>query len=197
METNKKKNNLIIPSTKVKDKKPNKLIPTSKVNSKVLIFSFKYFMCLSMKNKEFNNCFSSIYDYATWITFFIDRISNFSQMTLNEIACSGKTTRFHPVENGHLIKLKSILLKMGINVDQLFQQQEDESFYELSFGTGNGRMFGYLIDNQYYILLIDPNHLVYMNCEKGGKHDLLHKHYDPWNELLRNNKLVCNDELRR
>lgn len=197
MEISKKKNKLIIPSRNIKDEKKNKVVPISKINEKVLNFSFKYFLCISMKNKDFNNCFSSIYDYSTWITFFLDRLSNFSQMTLNEIASSGKTARFHPVENEHLCKLKSILVGMGINVEQLFQQQEGESFYELSFGTGNGRMFGYLIDNQYYILLIDPNHLVYMNCEKGGKQDLLHKNYDPWHELLKNGKLVCNGDLRR
>lgn len=153
-------------------------------NDEYMIFSYKYFNCTSLKSSEFNNCFKNQDDYAKWITFCLNRISNLSTMKIPEISNAGTSTRFHPVDGGALTKLKQILIQIGLDVDKIFKQEGSENFYELSFGTGNGRMFGYLIDNRYYVLLMDPNHLVYKCVEKGGNHDLLYKNYDPWKILL-------------
>lgn len=160
-------------------------IPTlavSNVQEKNIIFSYKYFNCQSLKNDIFNNCFFSIGEYAKWITIFLKKISNYSSMQIGELMSAGKSTRFHPVKNFELIKLKEILKSINVDCDKIFSQEEGNQFYELSVETGQGRLFGYLIENIYYILLFDPNHLIYMNTSKGGKQDLLHKRYDPWED---------------
>ena len=149
-----------------------------------IIFSYKYFICKSLKNSYFNNCFSSQYTYTEWITFYLSRIVNLSTMSLTEIKGAGKTLRFHNVEKDALSKLKNVLKEIGLSVDEVFQQSSPANYYQISFGTGNGRVFGYLINNIYYILLMDPNHLIYKCSEKGGNYDLLHKNYDPWTNLL-------------
>lgn len=167
----------------VNNKKNN--VPTSKISgitNKNIIFSYKYFNCQSLKNDIFNNCFFSMGEYAKWITMFFKKISNYSSMEIGEIMSAGKSTRFHPVQNSELIKLKDILKSINIDCDKIFSQEEGNQFYELSVETGQGRLFGYLIENIYYILLLDPNHLIYMNTSKGGKQDLLHKRYDPWED---------------
>lgn len=174
-----------LPITSINKESITKKLPVNNLsNNDHIIFSYKYFRCKSLKNSYFNNCFSSQYDYAQWITFYLSRIVNISTMSLSEIRGSGKTIRFHNVESGALNKLKDVLREIDLDVDQIFQQGSQENYYQVSFGTGNGRMFGYLINNIYYILLIDPNHLIYKCNEKGGNHDLLHKNYDPWINLL-------------
>lgn len=105
-------------------------------------------------------------------------------MSISEIKGAGKSTRFHIVKGGPLKKLKSVLKEIGLDVDKVFQQESEENYYEVSFGKANGRIFGYLINNIYYVLLMDPNHLIYKCTEKGGNHDLLYKRYDPWTNLL-------------
>lgn len=173
--------------------KENNTLPITTVKKKEsIIFSYKYFKCNSLKSKEFNNCFKNQDDYAKWITFYLKRIAEISTMKIGVISSSGSTLRFHPVEDNHLIKLKSILKSMDLDVDEVFNQNESQNYYELSMGTGNGRMFGYLIENIYFLLLLDPNHLVYMNASKGAKNDLYYKNYDPWYELL-----DSTNELRR
>jgi hypothetical protein len=164
-----------------------KKLPTTSLNKKNIIISYRYFNCISSKNRNFNNCFSGMYDYSIWITFFLKRITEFSTMSISELINASTSTRFHPVENKHLKKLKYVICNTGLKVDELFAQDESQNYYELSFGTGNGRIFGYLIENIYYVLLLDPNHLIYKNASKGGQQDLLHKRYDPWNELVVDN----------
>lgn len=171
-------------TTPVKNNQENN-IPTlsiSSVKEKNIIFSYKYFNCQSLKNDIFNNCFFSMGEYAKWITTFFKKISNYSSMQIGELMSAGKSTRFHPVKNSELIKLKEILKSINVDCDKIFSQEEGNQFYELSVEKGQGRLFGYLIENIYYILLFDPNHLIYINTSKGGKHDLLHKRYDPWED---------------
>lgn len=186
-KSSKKKQEVItLPVTSIKSKINTKSVPVGEapdINLKTIIFSYKYFSCNCLKNKEFNNCFKNISDYAKWITFCIERISNLSSMKIGEISNSGKSLRFHPVTKEPLIKLKEILKSINVDVDKIFIQEESENYYEISFGKGNGRIFGYLIENIYFILLMDPNHLVYFNPAKGQL-DLLYKNYNPWENLL-------------
>lgn len=179
-----------LPTTALNQDNNIKKFPVNNLNiNDHMIFSYKYFRCKSLKNSYFNNCFFSQYDYAEWITFCLSRIANFSTMSISEIKGAGKSTRFHTVKRGNLKKLKSVLKEIGLDVDKVFKQESEENYYELSFGTGNGRIFGYLINNIYYVLLMDPNHLIYKCNEKGGNHDLLYKRYDPWTNLLTKNDL--------
>lgn len=166
-------------------------IPTSKAEKdNSIIFSMKHLKCTSVKNSSFNNCFYSISVYANWITLFLKKITEFSSMSVQELSQGGKSTRFHTVEDGDLAKLKKIVKEAGLDVDKLFKQEESNSYYELSFGTSRGRMFGYLAGNTYYILLIDPHHLVYPNYSKGAKEALISNRYDPWTDSYINNSVI-------
>jgi len=166
-------------------------IPTSEVeNDNSIIFSMKHLKCASVKNSSFNNCFYSISVYAKWITLFWNKITEFSSMSVQELSQGGKSTRFHTVEDGDLAKLKKIVKEAGLDVDKLFKQEESNSYYELSFGTSSGRMFGYLAGSTYYVLLIDPHHLVYPNYSKGAKDALISNRYDPWTDSYINNSVI-------
>ena len=174
-----------------KSSKTKKTLPTVQCKSKNnVLFSYKYFKCASLKNNEFNNCFKNILDYAQWITFCLERISYISTMSIGELYNSGSVVRFHHVKDESLAKLKEVLKELNLNVDDIFSQDESQSYYELSLGAGNWRIFGYLIENMYFILLLDPNHLIYPNVSKGAKQDLLYKNYKPWEQLLSNNNEV-------
>lgn len=158
-------------------------IPVSKIEEGKMLFSYKHFICECSNEKEFNNRFKSMYHYAKWITLYTKRISEVSTMTLAEVNSSGKSLRFHLVKGENLNKLKTVLRNLGIKLEDVFRQSESNNYYELSLGAANGRIFGYLIDNVFFVLLMDPNHLIYPCLEKGATQDLLHTRYDPWDEL--------------
>ena len=105
-------------------------------------------------------------------------------MTLGELKNSGRSLRFHSVENKNLMKLKNILLSLGLDTELIFNQSEATDYYEISLGAASGRIFGYLIENIFFVLLLDPNHLIYPYLEKGATQDLLYKRYDPWKEIV-------------
>ena len=174
--TNKKKVLSSIPTTEFRNKPSN--LPVNKPNNKNVVFSFQNFKCISIKNKEFNNHFKSIYEYAVWSLKLINRISKFSTMKVPELLrISHKGPRCHQVTGKRLTKLKSIL--SSINVE-LNEQLEDCDYYELSLGQAEGRIFGYFIDNIYYIVLFDPHHLIYEQLEYGSQQDLLYRNFNPW-----------------
>ena len=77
-----------------------------------------------------------------------------------------------------------ILLSLGLDTELIFNQSEATDYYEISLGAASGRIFGYLIENIFFVLLLDPNHLIYPYLEKGATQDLLYKRYDPWKEIV-------------
>lgn len=157
-------------------------LPTTSLSNTNTLFSFEKFKCTSIKNKNksFNNCFDSMWEYAEWSLKFIDRLSNFSAMGALTLRASGKSGRCHPVKGGNLTKLKTILETIGLELNEQFE----DDYYELSLGAGSGRVFGIFIGNIYYILLFDPHHLIYQQLQFGSQHDLLHKNYDPWKAIF-------------
>lgn len=166
-----------IPVTSIQGENTKINLPTTKVSKNDIVFSFEYFKCQSLKNKIFNNCFENMWHYGEWSILALKKIQSFSSMTRDELKQGGDSTRCHDVKGKDLDKLLKVLVMMGIKIDE---QWDVSNFYELSFGTGKGRMFGYFIDNVYYIFLFDPNHLIYANLSKGAKLDLLYKNFDPW-----------------
>lgn len=155
-------------------------LPTTKVQNQKVIFSFERFKCISIKNKQFNNCFASINAYVKWSTLLFQRLQKFSENTVPELKKAGTSTRCHSVTGNTLIKLKDILKESGLDIDI---NEQLEEYWELSLGTSSGRIFGYFISNVYYIILFDPHHLIYPKLEYGAQHDLLYNNYDPWNEI--------------
>lgn len=179
-----KKYELDLPVTHINLEKRVNGIPVTKTSDDKIIFSYKFFKCISVKGRDFNNCFSNIYEYSKWITLLLQKITNISSMKLSEARNSSTSLRFHPVDGKPLNVLKETLLNSGTDCNKIFSQDEGENYYELSLGTSNGRIFGYLVGNLYYILLFDPHHLIYPNKAKGSTYDLLHKNYNPWETLL-------------
>lgn len=153
------------------------ILPTTELDNTNAVFSFEKFKCISIKNKEFNNCFKNMWEYGEWSLKLIERLSKFSTMKALELKSSGKSTRCHSVKGRSLIKLKSVLEATGL---ELNEQLEDYDYYELSLGAAEGRVFGYFIGNTYYVLLFDPHHLIYQQLQYESQHDLLYKNYDPW-----------------
>lgn len=175
---NKKNKTNQLPITKFEHS--NKTLPKTNVEKLNLVFSFENFKCRSIKNREFNNCFTHLWEYGEWSIKLIERLSNFSTMKASELKSAGNSTRCHPVEGKNLEKLKRILELAGLTLNE---QLENESYYELSIGASSGRIFGYFIGNIYYVLLFDPHHLIYQQLQYGSQHDLLHKNYDPWSPM--------------
>lgn len=177
-KTDKKKFLPTVPVSKFSSS-PTKL-PTTTIDNANAVFSFEKFKCISIKNKEFNNCFKNMWEYAEWSLKLIDRLSKFSTMKALELKSSGKSVRCHPVTGVNLLKLKSVLEASGV---ELNEQLEDCDYYELSLGASDGRIFGYFIGSVYYVLLFDPHHLIYQQLQYGSQQDLLYRNCDPWERI--------------
>ncbi|SKB01461.1 hypothetical protein SAMN05443428_1621 [Caloramator quimbayensis] len=175
-----------LPITQItKNKEVFNNLPKANVSFKVnnnVAFSFKDFKCKCIKTKDFNNCFSNMWEYAEWSLIVIKRISSYSTMTVQELKEGGRSTRCHPVLGKDLEKLKNILSLIDYKPEFLTQLEED-GFWELTIERALGRMYGYFVDNIYYVLLFDPHHLIYPDLKMGCQYDLLHKNHDPWSEI--------------
>ncbi|MCB6366672.1 hypothetical protein LI291_10855 [Intestinibacillus massiliensis] len=145
-------------------------------------FSFADFKCKSFRDERFNNCFKHFGDYGKFIAMFIAKLSNFSSMTVQELKLGGKATRCHKVENKNRELLEDILKSTGMKEEKIEQIEE---FYQLTISTSNGRFMGYFIGNVFYVVLIDPHHLLYPDLKKSMNQDLCNP-YDPWKEFLDN-----------
>lgn len=161
--------------------KQNIVLPVTEIQSRNVVFSLESFKCTSINNKIFNNKFSNIEEYAKWSLYFISYLSKYSTMKSIDIKTAGKAGRCHTVKDNELKKLKGVLQKLGYNLNE---QIEEYDYYQISVGTSNGRVYGYFIDNIFYILLLDPHHLIYEDKKHGAKHCLQNKKFDPW-ELLK------------
>lgn len=157
-------------------------LPATQVDLKKqkVSFSFSDFICKSYKDERFNNQFKRLSDYGKFTAMFINRLSEFSSMTVHELKCGGRSTRCHLIENDNRQLLIEILENLGISHMKI---EQIEDFYQLTISAGNGRFMGYFIGNIFYVLLIDPYHLLYPNLKKSANQDLCNA-YDPWKELL-------------
>lgn len=174
MISNTKRNNQF-PTTKFKSSPTT--LPKTEIENPNVVFSFEKFRCISVKNKEFNNCFTHLWEYGQWSLRLLERLSNFSSMKASDLKSAGNSTRCHQVKDKDLEKLKKVLVSAGLKLNE---QLEDSDYFELSLGASSGRIFGYFVGNIYYVLLFDPHHLIYQQLQYGSQHDLLHKNYDPW-----------------
>lgn len=143
-------------------------------------FSFSDFKCQSVKNDKFCNHFKHITDYGRFISLFLSKLSSFSSMTVQELREGNKSTRCHPVQGENLKLLKEILLYIGLPKEKIEQIEE---FYQITVATSSGRVMGYFVGSIYYVVLIDPHHLLYPDMKKSVNQDMCNT-YDPWVELL-------------
>lgn len=171
----------VLPQLPVSNFKPSPtILPTTNLENTKAVFSFEKFKCVSIKNKEFNNCFKDMWEYGEWSLKLIERLAKFSTMKALELKSSGKSVRCHQVNGENLIKLKSVLEAVGL---ELNEQLEECDYYELSLGASDGRVFGYFIGSVYYVLLFDPHHLIYQQLKYGSQQDLLYRNYNPWKNI--------------
>ncbi|MGE4549169.1 MAG: hypothetical protein AB7C89_06420 [Intestinibacillus sp.] len=157
-------------------------IPTTELESKNLnvSFSFSDFKCQSVKNDCFNNKFQRFSDYGKFVSMFLDKLSNFSNMSVQELKEGGKSTRCHIIDGKNLEMMLDIMLELGMPQNKLDQI---EDFYELTISAANGRFMGYFVGTVFYIVFFDPHHLLYPNLKKSAHQDLCNS-YDPWTEFL-------------
>lgn len=166
------------------DSRSAKLVPTSSIPTNAYVsFSFKNLMCQCIQNRDFNNKFSNQDECMKYYMYLIQKLNSFSAMTVDQLKSSGDSTRCHPVEGENLSLLKSILKLMGMSNDFL---KQIEVFHEMTITTSNGRFFGHFLNNVFYILLLDPHHLLYKNLSFYCKNDIICKSYNPWEEIISN-----------
>jgi hypothetical protein len=110
-----------------------------------LNFSFKL---LDLSHKDFNvsGC------ERDWFIQLFERKKNLCGMTFDEIQRGGKTTRCHP------ISWKETSVPEGFNIPEL---SPDILSFQLSISQTKGRIFGFVIDNVFYVVWFDPEHKVY------------------------------------
>lgn len=175
---------LKINKTHVERKSDKKnVLPKTSVQQKSdsIVFSFSNFKCVSIKNKSFNNCFTNLWEYGVWSLNFFSRISEYSKMSSVDAKKGGDSTRCHEVQKDDIQIVKEIMTELGMK--NLFEQNIEDGIWQISLGTGSGRVFGYFASNIFSVLFFDPHHLVYADVKHGAKHDLLHRNYDPWENI--------------
>lgn len=172
--------NSTLPVSKVTE--PKAKFPTSELrNEENVSFSFKYLKPKSICCKEFNNKFFSIATCIEFISTFLEKLSHFSSFKVNELknARNEDSTRCHPVKGKPLKLLEDILVNY-LEFSPKFLNQIESEFYELTIEKSKGRFFGFIIGNVYYIVLLDPHHLLYKIDGYYAKNDLATFRYDFW-----------------
>lgn len=161
--------------------KGSKRLPVDEtiLKGEIISFSFSKFVCKSFKSGEFNNMFFCVYDSLAFILLLIQKLTEFCKMNVFELKEGGKSTRCHPVNGDSLDLLKKILIQHNFS-KQFIEQQE---FYELTISRANCRFFGYFVNSVFYIVIIDPHHLMYKNQKFYSKNDIITKSFDPWKEI--------------
>jgi len=123
--------------------KPPKLKPNQGIS-----FSFKYY-------QDNHNKFSCIKkEVSYWLTL-ISRLKDLSSLTAQEfLADRSSTLRCHP------IKWEETSEKSGFGLPN--EEQLVDIPYQFSISSNkHGRVHGFLINETFYIVWLDPDHLLY------------------------------------
>ena len=110
-------------------------------------FSFKYW-------QENHPKFSIYKQDKNYFITLLERLKNLSKLTVKELLSSrSKSLRCHPIEWSYTTEKE-----FGIpNEEQLV-----DTPYQLSISANAyGRIHGFFIENIFYIVWLDPNHLLY------------------------------------
>lgn len=138
-----------------------KLKEESKNNSVNIDFSLFYFPSISLK--YFNNYFKDENSYNKYMGDFYHKILNYlKNMTYTELE---SRTHSHHIEDNEQVRLINKILdeylkKFPFLPDINIQMRQE--FYQISSLSGS-RIIGIRYGNIFYILFIDPYHLVYAN----------------------------------
>ena len=122
-------------------------IKSTKLKPQGISFSFKYY-------QDSHHKFSCNQQSATYWLTLLDRLKNLSGLSAQELLVNRSSTlRFHPIkwedtsENGFGLP----------NEEQLV-----DTPYQFSLSSNeHGRVHGFFIDEVFYIVWLDPHHLLY------------------------------------
>ncbi|MBN2980096.1 hypothetical protein [Cohnella algarum] len=119
-----------------------------------VIFSWQFF---DREHKYFN-CGNA--DQG-WLLNCLETMKKVSGMKVVEFKVHRhKPLRVHPHNWDH------VSAKFPLN-DELFKQIENDA-YQFALSTARGRVHGFLIDNVFYIVWLDPDHNLYPSKKHGG-----------------------------
>lgn len=103
-------------------------------------------------------------------------------MKVFNIKKGGESTRCHWVEQEDIKIVKEVMVALGM--EKLFEQIIEDRIWQISLGSSGGRVFGYFVSDTFYILFFDPHHLIYADMKRGARYDMLHRNYNPWENIL-------------
>lgn len=101
---------------------------------------------------------------ASWFIGLLDRLRDLSQMTISEIK--------NPATQGklriHSHSWDKIRDKLNFSEQWINQYAEDGRFYQISVSKAKGRIHGFMIENTFFIVWLDPDHNLYPMEKHGG-----------------------------
>ncbi|ASS76800.1 hypothetical protein CIG75_18880 [Tumebacillus algifaecis] len=121
-----------------------------------ILFSFWH---LDYRSEEAFNLGSPKVD-VPWFLLFIDHLKEISKLTRKQLETTGRHYKFHPIpveEKGY---------KFNVPVDIL--DEAHESAFQFGLGKSKGRVYGFMVDNEFYLVWIDREHNLYPDDNYGG-----------------------------
>ena len=122
-----------------------------------LSFSF----CFFDRTREEFNCGGA---ESSWFIGLMDRLRDLSQLTISQFKdpATQERLRIHN-HSWELVQDKLNLSEQWIN-----QYAEDGRFYQISISKAKGRIHGFMIENTFFIVWLDPDHNLYPMKRHGG-----------------------------
>ncbi|EQB35055.1 hypothetical protein M948_18320 [Virgibacillus sp. CM-4] len=121
-----------------------------------IVFSWRFF-------DRYNKLFSMGNSKREWFIGLIDCLSNVSKMKVMEFRQQSKKRGLRV----HSHNWKNATDKYNFT-DEWFDQHSDDCL-QFSISKANGRVHGFLIDNVFYIIWLDPEHNLYPPKESNRK----------------------------
>jgi hypothetical protein len=125
--------------------------PTKVDNPQYISFSYKYLkndnhkFCINSKSQEY---------IANYLQTLLERLRDLSSMTVNEITViNAKSLRCHKIDWADTTETCFGLMNEDQLVDIPYQFQLSSNEY--------GRIHGFFIENVFYVVWLDPDHLLY------------------------------------
>ncbi|WP_111292245.1 hypothetical protein [Bacillus safensis] len=122
-----------------------------------VVFSWKYFD----KDHKVYNCGGI---EMPWIISLVETFKNISSLELKDLRSvegQRRGLRFHQIRWGKVQEEK-------FNFNEDFFEQIRDNCYQLSLSTAKGRFHGFLIDNIFFIVWLDPHHQLELMKDHGG-----------------------------
>lgn len=142
--------NLVNPGNKA----PSNLADTTILEERIS-FSFQFFR--QIENFGLGNC------NKDWYLLLVNSLSGLSQMTCKELSNQKKVLHYH--------KIDWTQKHIPIQPEQLdwIPKNFRNNLWQLHITTSNGRIIGFIYNNIFYIVLLDPEHNM-QPCKKNNYH---------------------------